>query len=103
LVVDDVDMLRISATCKNCQTVREKFVPNSKKTQAIQEITSESCANCGSKEFVVDETDIVDLLEERAIQVGAKVEVISSGTEEGAMLKSFGGVAAFLRYRPVGV
>jgi peptide chain release factor subunit 1 len=103
LVVDDVDTLRISATCKNCQTVREKFVPNSKKTQAMQEITSEPCAKCGSKEFVIDETDIVDLLEERAIQVGAKVEVISSGTEEGAMLKSFGGVAAFLRYRPVGV
>ena len=103
MVVDDVDTLRISATCKNCQTVREKFVPNSKKTQAMQEITSEPCAKCGSKEFVIDETDIVDLLEERAIQVGAKVEVISSGTEEGAMLKSFGGVAAFLRYRPVGV
>ena len=102
LVADDVDTLRISATCKNCQTVREKFVPNSKKTQATQEITSEPCANCGSKEFIVDETDIVDLLEERAIQMGAKVEVISSGTEEGAMLKSFGGVAAFLRYRPVG-
>jgi len=83
--------------------VREKFVPSSKKTQATQEITSEPCSNCGSKEFVVEETDLVDLLEERAIQVGAKVEVISSGTEEGAMLKSFGGVAAFLRYRPVGV
>jgi len=103
LVADDVDTLRISATCKSCQTVREKFVPNSKKTQAMQDIVSEPCASCGSKEFVVDETDIVDLLEERAIQVGAKVEVISSGTEEGAMLKSFGGVAAFLRYRPAGV
>jgi peptide subunit release factor 1 (eRF1) len=29
--------------------------------------------------------------------------VISSGTEEGAMLKSFGGAAAFLRYRLAGV
>src|SRR5271169_3015222 len=103
LVADDIDTLRIAATCKSCQTVRERFVPNSKKTQAMQDIASEPCANCGSKEFVVDETDIVDLLEERAIQVGAKVEVISSGMEEGAMLKSFGGVAAFLRYRPVGV
>ena len=41
----------------------------------------------------------VDLLEERAIQIGAKVEVISGGTEEGNMFKSFGGVAAFVRYR----
>ena len=102
LVADDVDTLRITATCKNCQTVKEKFVPSSKKTQATQEMTSEPCSNCGSKEFVIDETDLVDVLEERAIQVGAKVEVISSGTEEGAMLKSFGGVAAFLRYKPAG-
>jgi len=100
LVADDVDNLRVTATCKSCATVREMFVPSSKKTQARQEIASEPCTNCGSKDFEVDETDIVDLLEERAIQVGAKVEVISSGTEEGAMLKSFGGVAAFLRYRP---
>ena len=101
LVADDVDTVRITATCKSCQTVKEKFTPNAKKTQATQEITSEPCSNCGSKEFLVDETDVVDFLEERAIQVGAKVEVIASGTEEGAMLKSFGGIAAFLRYRPV--
>lgn len=102
LVSDDIDTVRISATCKNCQTVREKFVSASKKTQATQDIVVDPCANCGSKEFEVDEIDIVDLLEERAIQVGAKVEVISSGTEEGAMLKSFGGAAAFLRYKPAG-
>jgi len=103
LVTDDVDVVRFTATCKNCQTVREKFVPISKKTQATQELTSEACANCGSKEFVVDEADLIDVLEEKALQVGAKVEVISSGTEEGAMLKSFGGVAAFVRYRVAGV
>jgi len=99
LVADDIDMVRVTATCKSCQTVKEKFVQSSKKTQAMQDISSEPCANCGSKEFMVEETDIVDLLEERAIQVGARVEVISSGTEEGAMLRSFGGVAAFLRYK----
>jgi len=101
-VVDDVDMMRVTATCKNCQTLKEKYTANSKKTQAMQEMTSEPCTNCGSKEFVIDETDLVDVLEEKAVQVGAKVEVISSGTEEGAMLKSFGGVAAFVRYRIAG-
>jgi peptide chain release factor subunit 1 len=99
LVADDIDMVRVTATCKNCGTVKERFVPSSKKTQVMQDIASDPCDKCGSKEFVVEETDIVDLLEERAIQVGARVEVISSGTEEGAMLKSFGGVAAFLRYK----
>jgi peptide subunit release factor 1 (eRF1) len=47
----------------------------------------------------VDEADVVDMLEEKAIQIGAKVEMISSGTEEGVMLKSFGGAAGFLRYK----
>ena len=101
LVADDVDTVSITATCKTCGTVKEKFVPNSKKVQETQELTAEPCSKCGSKEFEVDEMDVVDLLEGRALQVGAKVEVISSGTEEGAMLKSFGGVAAFLRYRTV--
>lgn len=101
IVADDVDTVKVSAACKSCGTVKEKFVPVSKKTQATQDIAVEACASCGGKEFEVEETDIVDLFEERAIQVGAKVEVISSGTEEGAMLKSFGGAAAFLRYRPV--
>jgi peptide chain release factor subunit 1 len=102
LVVDDIDTLRITSACKNCGTVKEKFVSASKKTQAMQDIAAEPCAKCGSKEFVVDEKDIVDLLEEKALQIGARVEVISSGTEEGAMLKSFGGVTAFLRYRITG-
>jgi len=50
-------------------------------------------------EYDVSEKDVVDVLEELAFQVGSKVEVISSGTEEGNMLKSFGGVAAILRFR----
>ena len=41
----------------------------------------------------------MDVLEELAIQVGSKVEVISSVTEEGSMFRTFGGVAALLRYR----
>ncbi len=102
IVADDVDTVRITATCKGCQAVKEKFTPTSKKTQVMQDIVTEPCPKCGSKEFNIDETDIVEMLEERASQVGAKVEMISSGTEEGAMLKSFGGTAAFLRYRPAG-
>ena len=99
IVADDVDTLRITATCKSCGTVREKFVPTSKKTQAQQDIAGEPCAKCGAVNYDVDESDVVDMLEEKAIQIGARVEMISSGTEEGAMLKSFGGAAGFLRYR----
>lgn len=99
LISDDINITRIQMTCKNCGTVKEKIVENQKKMQTMQEMLSEPCAKCGAVNYDVDESDVVDMLEEKAIQVGARVEVISSGTEEGAMLKSFGGAAGFLRYR----
>jgi len=74
-------------------------VDNQKKMQTMQQMLSEPCTKCGATDYEVDESDVVDMLEEKAIQIGAKVEMISSGTEEGAMLKSFGGAAGFLRYR----
>jgi peptide subunit release factor 1 (eRF1) len=62
-------------------------------------MASAPCAKCGTTDYDIAEKDIVDVLEELAFQVGSKVEVISSGTEEGSMFKTFGGVGAILRYR----
>lgn len=99
LISDDINITKIRMTCKNCQTVKEKVVENQKKMQMMQQMLSEPCTKCGAIDYEVDESDVVDMLEEKAIEIGAKVEMISSGTEEGAMLKSFGGAAGFLRYR----
>jgi peptide chain release factor subunit 1 len=99
LVSDDVDMIRLSATCKKCGTVKSQTVSTSKKVQERQEMSATPCTNCGATDYDFAETDIVDVLEEMAFQGGSKVEVISSGTEEGSMFKTFGGVAALLRYR----
>jgi peptide chain release factor subunit 1 len=99
LVTDDLDMVRIEATCKKCGTVRTETVAAAKKIQQRQEMTSTPCAKCGAMDYDVAEKDLVDVLEELAFQVGSKVEVISTGTEEGSMFKSFGGVGAILRYR----
>jgi peptide chain release factor subunit 1 len=99
LVSDDLDTVRLEATCKKCGTVKTETVPASKKIQARQNIASIPCTKCGATDYEIIEKDIVDVLEEMAFQVGSKVEVISSGTEEGSMFKSFGGVAALLRYR----
>jgi len=92
-------MTKIGMTCRNCKTPKEAVVSSQNKMQTTQQMISTPCVKCGSTDYDSEETDIVDLLEEKAIQVGAKVEVISSGTEEGNMFKSFGGIAAFLRYR----
>jgi peptide chain release factor subunit 1 len=99
LVSDDVDMIRLGATCKKCGTVKTQTVSTSKKVQERQEMSATPCTNCGGTDYDFAETDIVDVLEEMAFQGGSKVEVISSGTEEGSMFKTFGGVAALLRYR----
>ena len=99
LISDDINITKIQMTCKNCETVKDKVVDNQKKMQTMQQMLSEPCTKCGATDYEVDESDVVDMLEEKAIQIGAKVEMISSGTEEGAMLKSFGGAAGFLRYR----
>jgi peptide chain release factor subunit 1 len=99
LVSDDLDTIRITARCRKCDTVKEGVAQNRNKVQKIQEMLSLPCANCGGAEYDVSEKDLVDVFEEMAFQVGSKVEMISSGTEEGNMFKSFGGVGAILRYR----
>lgn len=100
LVSDDLNTVRIEATCKKCGTIESEVAQGVAKVQKKQEMISEPCKKCGGVEFDISEKDIVDVLEELAFQIGSKVEIISSGTEEGNMFKSFGGVAAILRYRP---
>lgn len=99
LVSDDFDTVQFDARCKRCGTVKTETVLASGKIQKKQGMLSTACANCGAMEYDMVERDVVDVLEELAFQVGSKVEVISSGTEEGNMFRSFGGVGALLRYR----
>ncbi|HYB75761.1 MAG TPA: peptide chain release factor aRF-1 [Nitrososphaerales archaeon] len=100
LVSDDLDTVSITAQCRKCNTIKEGVAQTRNKVQKIQEMISQPCVNCGGSEYDLSEKDLVDVLEEMAFQVGSKVEMISSGTEEGNMFKSFGGVGAILRYRP---
>ena len=99
LVSDDLDMVRLDATCKKCGTAKSETISALKKIQERQGMISAPCTSCGTTDYEVVERDLVDVLEDLAFQVGSKVEVISSGTEEGSMFKTFGGVAALLRYR----
>ena len=99
LVSDDLDMVRLEATCKKCGTMKLETIPALKRIQERQGMTAVPCASCASTDYEVAERDLVEVLEDQAYQVGSKVEVISSGTEEGSMFKTFGGVGAILRYR----
>ncbi len=98
IINDDADFVYFKATCRNCGNVTEKFASRSQKMAERQKLLT--CPNCGSSEVDIIERDIVDYFVDASIDSGASVEVISSRTEGGAMLKNFGGVSAILRYRP---
>jgi peptide chain release factor subunit 1 len=99
MISDDSDVLYLRATCGRCGEMREKFIKRSQYVSEKQTLLSTPCPKCGSTEIQVSEKDIVDYFADIALDSGSRVEVISSKTEDGAMLKSFGTVSAILRYR----
>jgi peptide chain release factor subunit 1 len=98
LVTDDSGWVEISALCKKCGYKSDSIV-NGDKMQTMQKLISRPCPKCGSSEYEAMERDIVDVLEDFASRTDARVEVISSPSEEKAQLTALGGVAALLRYR----
>jgi peptide chain release factor subunit 1 len=100
LVTDCTDTIEIVAMCKRCEHSRAKIVHRAEKAQTVQEMISSPCEKCNAVEYEVEEKDIVDVLEDLASQTGARVDVISTESEEKAKLTSLGGFAALLRYRP---
>ena len=61
---------------------------------------AESIGASDTTNIEVEGKDIVDVLEDLATQTNARVEVISTDSEEKAKLTALGGVAALLRYKP---
>jgi peptide chain release factor 1 len=99
IIVDDNGLTYLRATCSKCANVREKIVSRSELVEAKQNFVSTPCPNCSSTEIEIYERDLIEYLADLSLESGAKVEVISGRTEDGMMLKNFGGVGAFLRYR----
>ena len=100
LVTDSTDMIEIAAMCKRCGLSKAKIVHRKEKVQTVQEMISSPCTKCNAVDYEVEEKDIVDVLEDVASQTDARVEVISTESEEKAKLTALGGFAALLRYRP---
>ena len=66
-----------------------------------QSLVGIPCPKCQAPSLaVVEKVDIVDDLAELAELSNSEVEMISTETEEGQMLKNaFGGIAAMLRFK----
>ena len=98
LVMDNTEFSEMIVTCKVCGLSKKKILTNNNKPQAIQEMISIPCEKCNSKEYEVEEKDIIDFLEDAASKTDAKVEIISTESKEKDQLRVLGGIAALLRY-----
>ncbi len=93
LLSEDLDWLRVKLKCQTCGDEYETTVRDKSRIP-------DKCKKCGGKLEVLETRDLVDDLAELAEQSGAKVEMISSDTPEGAQfLNAFRGIGAILRFK----
>ena len=104
LLSEAVDLSRVTVKCSACGYQEQKTVKNTEKQAFEQSLTGKSCPQCQAPSLgIVETVDIVDDLAQIAEASSADVEVISTETEEGQMLKNaFGGIAAMLRFKQQG-
>jgi peptide chain release factor subunit 1 len=98
LIIDDIGLTYIKSICNHCGKEEVRQVGRDKYIEVKQKMAA-ACSKCSSPDKELKEKDIIEYLADLAVDSRANVEVISSKTEEGRMLKSFGGIAALLRYK----
>ncbi len=94
LLSEDLRLERVRYRCPSCGKEKEITLKDEAKRKVV-------CEDCGVEMEEIERKDVVLELSELAEQSGAKVEILSTESEEGAMLfNAFGGIAAILRFRP---
>ena len=95
LLSEDLTSMRKKFVCTACGYEKEFTV----KSQAEADNIEERCSNCNELLKEESSQDLIDELIEKAEEMNADVEFISTETEEGTqLLRAFGGIAAILRY-----
>jgi len=90
LLSEDLYLHRIKYKCQKCGKEGEAYVYS--EGQLVQ-------CECGGQVSILEDTDMVEELENLAESTGAKVEFISTETPEGGQfLSGFYGIGALLRY-----
>ena len=104
LLSDAVDTMRVTLKCNACGYQEQQSLRSQMLTSLEQDLSGKPCPKCKAPALGVAETqDLVDNFAQLAEYTNAEVEIISSETEEGQMLKnSFGGIAAILRFKTQG-
>ncbi|MFC1486757.1 peptide chain release factor aRF-1 [Thermoproteota archaeon] len=101
LLSEDLDLIRENVKCGSCNYTMQETMKIHQVPEFEQQTNGSSCPKCNVPTLAVtDKQELIDELAEAAEVAGTKVEILSGDTEEGQMLKkSFGGVAAILRYK----
>ncbi|NHI94268.1 MAG: peptide chain release factor 1 [Candidatus Lokiarchaeota archaeon] len=101
LISENVDILRATIQCNNCDFVEEKTIHSNDLIALEKEVSQKSCPKCSSQLIQVTKTvDLIEELGDLAAETGARVEVVSIDSEEGSQLwYAFRGIGAILRYK----
>ncbi|MFH2111098.1 MAG: peptide chain release factor aRF-1 [Candidatus Bathyarchaeota archaeon] len=101
LVSDEIKRWYVTLTCRSCGYKENRIVDMDQWAQFEQELGALKCLKCGDGVYeVVEKEDLIEVMVKMAQAAEAKLEVVSTQTEEGEMLyRSFGGIAAITKYR----
>ncbi len=101
LLSEGLDVYRVTLKCGACSYQEQHTVKGQLLVSFEQSLVGKPCPKCQAPSLTTtDKQDIVDDLAQMAEYSSAEVEMISSETEEGQMLKNaFGGIAAMLRFK----
>ncbi|MBS7651320.1 peptide chain release factor aRF-1 [Candidatus Bathyarchaeota archaeon] len=104
LLTERLNLTYFKFNCKSCGYSEDRTLDHSEAVKIEGDTSQMQCPKCLNSTFTFDEKrDLQDMLIDEAEKSGINVELISTETEEGVMLKeSFGGIAAILRYRKTG-
>jgi peptide chain release factor subunit 1 len=99
LISEGFRKTKVAVLCQSCGHREHGITENVERYR--KELAERSCPSCGEMKLtVVEEKDVAQELLELAEKFNAKVELISTETEEGKQLQlAFKGVAAILRFK----
>jgi peptide chain release factor subunit 1 len=101
LLSEELDLYRVTVKCSACGN-EEQHTVKGKDLQAFEQgLLGKPCSKCQAPSMsIAEKRDIIDDIADLAGLTNVEVEVISTETEEGQMLRNaFGGIAAFLRFK----
>lgn len=101
LLSEGLDSTNILVKCNVCDYQVQEAIKNQTLTNFEEDLVEKPCPKCSSQSLAITKkTDLIEDFAKMAEASNSNIEIISEETEEGQMLKkSFGGIAAILRFK----